>query len=294
LSAFGFVVFFSALSSAQTYSPQPAYGQQGYGSQPSAPYGQSTYGGQPSYGSPGPSPGGLQSGGLTPPPAAPGVDPLASAPPSTATEQELESADRRDTGRGLEFVWLNAEIGFEHLGLETFKAKSLVDAQGVSTTQTGPVYGAGLGVRLVFLTLGARFRYGSFSDWQLWTLNGELGLHIPLGMIEPYLTLGGGYASLGSFDTNNLSGDLNGANVRVRGFDVRGGVGLDLYLSNLFSVGANLTGEVLALTRPSVDPQKLKLDSSTNSQQATAKVYAADGSSIGSGVTLTAVAGLHF
>lgn len=290
VSAFGLALLCPALASAQ---PQPAYGQPGSGGiQPA--YGQSPYGSQPAYGTPEPASGGLQSGGLTPPPAAPGADPFAPSPPSDVTEQELENADRKDTGRGLEFVWLNAEIGFEHLGLQTFKAKHLVDAGTVDTTQTGPVYGAGLGLRLVFLTFGARFRFGSFSDWQLWTLNGELGIHIPLGMIEPYFTLGGGYASLGSFDTNNLTGDLNGANVHVRGFDVRGGVGVDLYLSNLFSVGANLTGEVLALTRPSVDPQKLKLSGSTNSQQAATEVYAADGSSIGSGVTLTAVAGLHF
>jgi len=82
--------------------------------------------------------------------------------------------------------------------------------------------------------------------------------------------------------------------VSIRGYNVRGGLGLDVYLSDLFSIGANLTGEVLALTRPGVDPTKLNLNGNTSSNEAKAKVYAADGSSVGSAVSLTAVAGLHF
>jgi len=269
-----------ALVFAQSYgqpgsSPQP-YGQ----TAPAQPYGQNTQ-----------TPSNLQSGGLAPPDST-GSDPFATSTPPTSTEQELQRADREDAGRGLEFVWLNAEVGGMHLGLQTFKANDLVDADAVGTTQTGPLFGAGLGVRLVFVTLGARFRLASFADWQLWTLNGELGLRIPLGAIEPYFTLGGGYASIGSFDSDNVGGDLNDAGVDITGFNVRGGFGLDFYLSDLFSIGANFTGEVLALTRPGVDPSRL--NASGSSAEASAEVYAADGSSVGLGATLTAVAGLHF
>jgi hypothetical protein len=275
----------SSLAAAQSYGQQQTYGQP----QPS-PYTAPGTGAQP--GTSGPAPG-LQSGGLAPPETTTS-DPFAPGAPATGTEQELERAEREDAGRGLEFLWLNAEVGFEHLGLQTFKANDLVDADAVATTQTGPAFGAGLGVRLVFVTLGARFRLGTFDEWQLWTLNGELGIRIPLGAVEPYMTLGGGYASVGSFDTSNVGADLNEANVEITGFNVRGGVGVDVYLSDLFSVGANLTGEVLALTRPGVDPSKLNVSGSGGSQAAEAEVYAADGSSIGSAVTLTAVAGLHF
>jgi hypothetical protein len=55
-----------------------------------------------------------------------------------------------------------------------------------------------------------------------------------------------------------------------------------------------LTGELLFLTRPGVDPAKLQTAGGASAGQAAAQVYAADGSSIGSGVTLTAVIGLHF
>src|SRR5688572_26905980 len=73
-------------------------------------------------------PGGLEAGGLAPPS---GEVPPPAQPPPTSTEQELAEADREDSGRGLEFFWINGEIGGEHLGLQTFKANGIVDADVV-------------------------------------------------------------------------------------------------------------------------------------------------------------------
>ncbi len=238
--------------------------------------------------------GGMSAGGLAPPPSAQ----QGQSSSEVQTEQQLNKSEQEDSGRGLEWVYLNGEIGMEHLGLQTFKANHLVDANVVKSTQTGLMYGGGVGVRLVFLTLGARFRMGNFSDWQLWTLNGELGLHIPLGNLEPYFTLGAGYASLGSFSAGNLGSALNSAGVSITGYNIRAGAGLDFYITPMVSVGANLTGEMLGLTRPGVDPSKLKSATTTTTTsgaaQAASDVYAADGSSIGAAVSLTGVAGLHF
>jgi len=175
-------------------------------------------------------------------------------------------------------------VGGEHLGLQTLKSNDLLDPQLVKTSQTGLVYGAGLGVRILVFTAGVRFRLGSFSAWQLWTLNAEGGLRIPLGSLEPYFTVGGGYASLGSFSTTAPAS----SKADVKGFDARVGAGLDYYLSNTFSVGANLTGEMLFLSRSKVSGASV----STSGNEAA--VYGKDGSSIGAGASLTAVVGLHF
>jgi hypothetical protein len=231
---------------------------------------------------PAPPPTDLESGGLRPPDA---VDTTSPTPPAAETpEKELEKADQEDSGRGLEWVWLNAEIGGEHLGLETFKSKQLLDPKLVKTSQTGLVYGAGVGVRILVFTAGVRFRLGSFSEWQLWTLNAEGGLRIPLGSLEPYFTVGAGYASLGSFSTSAPAS----SKADVKGFNARLGAGLDYYLSNTFSVGANFTGDLLFLSRSAV----ASASSSTSGDEAA--IYAKDGSSIGAGATLTAVVGLHF
>jgi hypothetical protein len=205
-------------------------------------------------------------------------------PESAQTEEKLQQAEEEDAGRGLEFFWINAEVGGEHLGLETFKANNIVDAGVVETSQTGLVYGGGLGVRLLFITIGARFRLADFSAWQLWTLNGEVGLRFPLGDIEPYFTLGAGYASLGAFGTGNLGGGLNSEN--------GGGGGIDWYVTPVFSIGASLTAEMIGLTRPGVDPSLLMGTGAPGGAEG--QVYLADGSSLGFGVTLTAVLGLHF
>jgi hypothetical protein len=230
----------------------------------------------------------LSAGGLAPPPA---VESQADAEKDTGapspTEAELAKADREDSGRGLEFVWLNGEIGVGHFGLGTFKQDDLVGV-GTPTTQTGLVAGAAAGVRLVFWTVGARFRYAAFQDWKLWTLGVEGGLHMPLGVLEPYATVGVGYASVGSmkYGTIDAMGQAaagSGDGPSAKGFDARLGVGLDYYLTNMFSIGLNVTGDMLVLSR-----------SALSDPEFAGTVYTADGSSIGAGVTATFVAGLHF
>jgi hypothetical protein len=194
-------------------------------------------------------------------------------------------------------VWLNAEAGVQHLGLQTFHANRLIDADLVESTQTGALFGAGAGVRLIFLTAGARFRLANFSAWQLWTLNAEFGFRIPLGALEPYFTFGGGYASLGAFDSGSLGTTLADAGIgkgdlSARGFDLRGGAGFDYYLGQTLSIGANLAGEVLFLSRSKATPTATPPPGSPAERSAT--VYGQDGSSIGGGLSLTALIGLHF
>ncbi len=214
----------------------------------------------------------LEAGGLRPP----GELVQEEAPPSE-TQKELERSDREDSGRGLEFVWLNVEAGYQHANLTAFSGDDDL-VPGVDASQDGFVFGGGAGVRLLYFTLGARFRFGSFDSWQLWSLLGEAGVHFPLGAFDPYVRLGVGYASVGSFNTGSFADD---GDISVRGVDVRAAVGLDYYLSRSFSLGAQLSGDVLVLNRPGVSG----VDSGA---------YADDGSGTGLSLYATAVAGLHF
>jgi len=229
----------------------------------------------------------MEAGGLAPP-AGSNTD-----QESAQTEQKLDDADKKDSGRGLEWFYLNGEVGFESLGLQTFKTGNLVDSTIVSTTQTGLLLGAGLGLRLVFITIGPRFRVGLFKDYQVWTLDAEVGLRIPLGNLEPYLTLSGGYASLGAFSAQNVGGPAAG-DVSITGYNIRGGGGLDLYVTPVFSIGASITGEVLGLTRPGVTVSKLGSNNMVGPGGTSTNIYLLDGSSVGFGFTGTLVLGLHF
>jgi len=226
----------------------------------------------------------LQAGGLKPPDAVQSEPNTTSGSPTTQTEAQLDRADKEDSGRGLEFAWLNAELGPQYVGLQALKADNLVDGSVVDSKGVGMGYGAGIGARLLAFTFGARFRFGNFSDWQLWTLGAEAGMHFPLGRIEPYFSLGAGYASLGGFKADEVSAFKPSAH----GFDVRGSAGLDVYLSNTFSVGANLSGDLLFLSRSASAAVPLPPGAASS-----LGVYAQDGSGIGAGGMLSLVLGLH-
>jgi hypothetical protein len=176
-----------------------------------------------------------------------------------------------------EVVYLDPEVGVEYVGLETLHLTSELFPSQVHTSDVGPVVGVGAGLRLVFVTLGPRFRFGHFSDWDLWSLGAEAGFKAPLGAVEPFIALGGGYTKLGN---------LQDARVRVQGYDIRLSFGIDYYFSKAFSIGGAATAEVLGMTRPGVD-----LNQSTGS--VSKDVYKLDGSSVGVAIMASAVVGVH-
>jgi hypothetical protein len=224
----------------------------------------------------------MQAGGLAPPP--PMTSPSSEPPPSSGTtEQRLDRAKDEDAGRGLNWLWVDVEGGFQHVGLKTFSVdEESLTAGFLPTTSSGGVIGAGLGLQLLFITLGPRARVGFFSDWQLFSLGGELGLRIPIGRLEPHVSLGAGYTALGG-----LTEDTNA--ITITGFYGRLGGGLDVYVNEVFSLGGNFSWELLGLTRPGIGADEL--ESVDDSRAAQLQV---EGTSYGSAIALTLVAGLHF
>ncbi|MDI1432562.1 hypothetical protein [Polyangium sorediatum] len=241
----------------------------------------------------------MSAGGLSPPP--PMAPSASQAPAASETSQDLDDAKKGDSGRGLEWVYLEAEGGFQHVGLRTFNIDEQSFSAGFIETQAnGPVIGAGLGLRLVFITIGARGRVGFFNTWDLFSVGGEIGLHLPLGNLEPHFELGGGYTALGSFKSALQSGAAATAleNTQVHGFYVRGQAGLDYYITPMFTLGVSASAEVLGLTRPGLDPSKVTEiqgdPNLTTLERARAEVLKVEGSSYGAAVTGSAVLGLHF
>jgi hypothetical protein len=245
----------------------------------------------------------MQTGGLAPPPPmqAGGLAPPApmstppGAPGASPTEQQLDKAKEEDSGRGLTWVWLDVQGGFEHVGLQTFNVDEQNFTAGfVPTTANGGVVAPGLGLRLLFLTIGARGRLGFFDSWQLFSVGPELGLHFPLGNFEPHIDLSGGYTALGSFQ-----GAVTGANdaISIRGFFARIGGGLDYYVTPAVSLGASVSWELLGLTRPGVDAgtiSSIQASSTSDPAKARAQALSVEGTSYGSALAITAGVGLHF
>jgi hypothetical protein len=230
--------------------------------------------------------------------AAEGPAPVAEgrAPAPAGGEQEPEWDPKR------QLFWIDAQAGIESVQLQTFNADfESVSVGFLPTSGVGPTANVGGGFRLLFLTLGVRGRVTSFensapgqdvSTWQIWTLDGEAGLRIPLGRLEPHAAIALGYASFGGFDTavRGLSAGLD-----VHGVDARVGGGLDYWVAPAVSVGVDASAGLLAVAREGVSARDLATPKQVGTiNEAKARVLEANGSSVGSTFALTAALGLHF
>lgn len=213
----------------------------------------------------------LKAGGLSAPVAMPEAENSQSQ-----IEKDLEEADLKDSGRGLEFVWLNGELGLQVQSLTSLSNRNLAPDQD-STFSSSVLLGAGAGVRVLYFTLGGRFRYAPGPDYNLWSVLGELGLRVPIGSFEPYAVFGVGYSGVTRFET------ASGALDPFGGVSLRLGGGLEYYLSDSFSVGGSVTGELLFLQRAAAR------DSFCNDC-----AYLKEGSGVGTGLVTSLLAGLHF
>jgi hypothetical protein len=237
---------------------------------------------------------GLLGGGLTLPPPTP------PSPESIRTAEELDQAKRDDAGRRLEWVWIDVDGGFEQLGMQTFSGggpqhDGLV-AGFVPTSSSGGMVSAAAGARLLFFTLLVRGRIGFFDSGQLYRVGPEVGFHVPLGRVEPHVALGLGYAAMGN--VRDVVGGVAAADISLRGFYARVSAGLDYYVAPIFSIGLDLSADLLGLTRPALSAAEVQLIQTSGGVGAGLKQSAAllgqSGSAWGGTLAAAARLGLHF
>jgi hypothetical protein len=197
------------------------------------------------------------------PPSQPGTGP-AYPPPPSSTYEEAE-----DSGLGLEWVWINADIGGAYVNMQSFSTSNLA----LNKTETGgPAFGVAAGVRLSL----------------------EGALHTRIGHIDPYFGVRGGYNFVGSLssDSVQVAGGSAPPDVSVHGFNIGPMVGIDVYLAKLISIGADIDAQFLFLQRPKPPlPPGVQLQTLPAQYQT---LYNESGSSVGFGVTGAAHLGIHF
>ncbi len=226
-----------------------------------------------------------------------------SYPPPGAPPQQQgpsnASDESQDSGLGLEWVYLNADVGYSYVNMTSFSESTLGLAQ---TAGNGLTWGVGAGVRLLFLSAGVRVRNTLLDNpGSLWTLDLEAALHMRIWHIDPYLGLRGGYAFVGSFSSNSVTSatGMSQPDVAVHGFDVGPTLGIDVYFSSLVSVGAEGAAQFLFLQRPPVAlPAQFQGPAGQMAlamlPPAEQQLYSESGSSVGFGGSLTAHLGIHF
>ena len=105
-----------------------------------------------------------------PAPAQVVVAPAAASPgPVAVVEKDQKKNDTtrelEDGGLGLEWVYLNADVGTAFTDLVSLKSSNW---QLQDNSASGPAFGLGAGVRLVFLSAGFRVRDLQLSSFSLW------------------------------------------------------------------------------------------------------------------------------
>lgn len=223
---------------------------------------------------------------LEPPP------PMSTAPPPPAYTPSSDQS--QDSGLGLEWVYLNADIGGAYTNLQSLSASNLALQQ---TSSAGPAFGLAAGVRLLFFTVGVRARDLQLSDFNLWELNGEAAFHIRIWRIDPYFGVRGGYAFVGTLGSGavSLAQGSSTSDVSVHGINVGPMVGLDVYLSSLVSLGVDGNAEFLFLKRPPAPlPAGITQADVAMLPPQQQQLYSLSGSSVGFGAVLTAHLGIHF
>jgi hypothetical protein len=234
-----------------------------------------------------------------PPPISPGApgSPTPEQNQQAQTTRSLDEAEQKDSGRNFELVWLDGSIGGSYINMAQFSSESL---QIKNTDAAGPAFSLGAGVRFVILVLGARLRHNALSSFNMWQINAEAGLKIPVSSFDILFGLHGGYSFVGRLGdagvATNTSTPASTDAVSIRGFNAGVDVAFDYYVSPLFSVGVGILGDFLFLNRPPVD-KPAGFASLTPDQQAAIDndpVYQKSGTSAGLQLAGGLRLGLHF
>jgi hypothetical protein len=214
--------------------------------------------------------------------------PSPGAPVDTGEKKKTTTEVLEDGGLGLEWVYLNADLGSAYTDLVSLKSSNW---QLQDNSASGLAFGLGAGVRIVFLSAGIRVRDLQLSEFNLWETDLEAALHFRIWRFDLALGARGGYAFLGSFSADSLrtSTGSSASDVTIHGWNVGPNLSLDFYLSKLVSVGVDANAEVLFLRRPPLPLQP----GQTVAPQYQA-LYADSGSSIGAGFVGVAHLGIHF
>lgn len=218
-------------------------------------------------------PGGLQSGGLQAPLA---------PPQASETLRKLQRAEVENTGRGLQFIWLDAAAGYRHLWLQALSGDNLLPAESDSASEGAFNLEVAAGIRLVFLTAGARLRRASTTFWDLWSVGGEVGLHIPLGHFEPSASVSLGYAWLSGVQARDAMGTENAIDLDIGGPELGVAAQWAWYPRPFVSLALRSDVSLLVLSRDGLQ------------SPAPNSALAGNSSAIGLSASLQSVLGLHF
>jgi hypothetical protein len=233
-------------------------------------------------------------------PAAPGAPGSPAVGQEAAQLEELNKAEREDSGRHFELFWIDGNVGGSYIDMRQFSSETL----GVEkASSVGPAFSLGAGLRFVVFVVGARARYNALSAFNMWQINGELGLKFPIRSFDFLIGGHGGYSFVGRLGDASVAANTNTPTdadaVKVRGFNAGLDVALDYYVSPTFSIGVGGMADALFLNRPPAPLPDLSALPPAERAAAEASIqndplYQKSGASIGMQLGVGLRLGLHF
>ena len=147
------------------------------------------------------------------------------------------------------------------------------------------MFSLGAGVRFVLLVVGVRVRYNVLSAFNLWQLNPEIGLKVPIGNLDFLVGIHGGYSFVGSLGDASLQNSSTAPTstdaVKVRGWNAGLDLALDYYLTKNFSLGVGFLADFLYLKRPAVALPDGVTQAEVDADPDAANLYNHSGDSLG-------------
>lgn len=216
---------------------------------------------------------------------APVIDPVTAPPtPAAGEEEEEEEGD----GRDYDVLWIELQGGVSYANLVQFQNQNFADVAGGASVfnevyGTGPAVGLGVGFRVWWLAIGARASVAVYETFQIGTIGGEATLRLPIPVVEPWVRVGFGYGWQG--DAQYQSGSST-YSTTTYGWVFQSGLGLDIYLTSWFTLGAGVGLDILNLTR--------QRDPSAMCMGATDVCPSRNGDALGYQLKGLATVGFHF
>jgi hypothetical protein len=140
--------------------------------------------------------------------------------------------------------YLQALGGYSFANVAQFSQENFVP-EATELSGSGLFGGVGAGFRIYWITFGAQATLASYFGFELGTVGLDIGLHLPIPVVQPYLRVGIGYAWMGDADYS----DPMLSRTDVYGYAIDAGLGLDIKLARFLSLGAGFDAAFLNMTR---------------------------------------------
>jgi len=166
-----------------------------------------------------------------------------------AREEEAErEAEEEEDEDSWGVFYLEALGGYSFANLVQFSQDNFIP-EAEELSGSGLFGGLGAGFRIYWFTLGAQATIASYFGFEIGTVGADVAFHFPIPLIQPYVRVGVGYAWMG--DANYE--DPAASETDVYGLYVDGGLGLDIKLARVLSIGGGFDAVFLNMTRQEID-----------------------------------------